>query len=109
MAPKLRGWLPPLTHGVGMKLSTFIACVGLVVTAGCTDARQAVCGRRMTEAQVLALAKPRLPLPTGESYHVHFREGTWEVSTERESVPVRCWRVILIRDLDGKVEEAIRF
>jgi hypothetical protein len=86
-----------------------MVCSAVLVTTGCTNGPQLTSGRHLTEDQVLALAKPRLPLPAGEAYQVNFRDGTWEVFTEPKNVPVRSWRVMLIRDSDGKVEEVIRF
>ncbi len=69
--------------------------------------RKSAPGPRMTEAQVLALAKPMLPLFAGDSYRrVDFRESTrtWEVSTWPDGgAEVHTWLVVLIRDSDGKV------
>jgi hypothetical protein len=65
--------------------------------------------RHLTEAQVLAIAKPLLPLPAGESYQVNFRDGTWEVFTEPDGVQVRGGRVILVQDSDGKTQAVTRY
>lgn len=65
--------------------------------------------RHLTEAQVLAIARPLLPLPPGESYHVNFRDGTWEVFTEPDGVQVRGGRVILVQDSDEKTQAVTRY
>jgi hypothetical protein len=60
---------------------------------------------RMTEAQVLALAKPMLPLGANEGYSVYFRSNDWVVAT----LPIKngrgYYRVMTIQDSDGKVLE----
>ena len=65
--------------------------------------------RHLTEAQALALAEPMLPLPAGESYHVNFKSGTWEVFTTPDGVPVRAAKVVLVQDIDGKTQVVYRF
>jgi hypothetical protein len=58
-------------------------------------------GPHLSEAQALAIAKPMLPLPAGESYRVHFSNGTWEVWTD-SSTPREGWTVVVIQDIDGQ-------
>jgi hypothetical protein len=65
--------------------------------------------RHLTEAQVLAIAKPMLPLPAGESYHANFSNGIWEVFTEPDGVQVRGGTVVLVQDIDGKTQVGTRF
>jgi hypothetical protein len=55
--------------------------------------------RHLTKAQAIALAKSKLPLSAGESYHVNFTDGTWEVFTEPSGVQVRAWTIVKIRDM----------
>jgi hypothetical protein len=59
--------------------------------------------RHLTEAQAITLAKPVLPLPAGESYRVGFKDGVWEVWTDRDGSQFRAWTVVRIRDADGKI------
>lgn len=93
-----------------MKLLSFIACLAVVAITGCTTTRhETSSSRHLTEAQALALAKPMLPLPAGESYHVKFRDGTWEVFTEPDGVQVRGGRVVLVQDSDGRAQVVTRF
>ena len=64
--------------------------------------------RHLTEAQVLVIAKPLLPLPAGESYRVGFEDGTtWVVWTEG-ATPKEGATVVLIRDIDGHAQVVIR-
>jgi membrane protein implicated in regulation of membrane protease activity len=59
--------------------------------------------RHLTEAQAITLAKPVLPLPAGESYRVGFKDGVWEVWTDRDGSQFRGWTIVRIRDADGKI------
>jgi len=59
--------------------------------------------RHLTEAQAITLAKPVLPLPAGESYRVGFKDGVWEVWTDRDGSQFRSWTIVRIRDADGKI------
>jgi hypothetical protein len=93
-----------------MKLFALIAYLAVVATTGCTTTHhETSSSRHLTEAQALALAEPMLPLPAGESYHVSFRNGTWEVFTAPDGVPVRAARVVLVQDIDGKTQVVNRF
>ena len=59
--------------------------------------------RHLTEAQAITLAKSVLPLPAGESYRVGFKDGVWEVWTDRDGSQFRGWTIVRIRDADGKI------
>jgi hypothetical protein len=61
--------------------------------------------RHLTQAQAIALAKPVLPLPAGDSYRLAFKDGIWVIWTGRDDIPARAWTVVTIRDSDGKVLE----
>ena len=86
-------------------LSPAITYLAVVVTIGCTAARhETSSSRHLTEAQAIELAKPVLPLPAGESYRARFKDGTWEVWTDRAGSQFRIWTVVTIRDSNGKVQ-----
>jgi hypothetical protein len=61
--------------------------------------------RHLTQAQVLALAKPMLPLGPNEAYSVDFRSNVWVVAAEPIKNGRGYYRVMTIRDSDGKVLE----
>jgi hypothetical protein len=86
-----------------MKLLKFISCLIVAFVVGCASP-----GRHLTEAQALAIAKPMLPLPAGESYHVHFNNGTWEIWTQGNK-PREGWTIVVIQDRDGQahIEERL--
>jgi hypothetical protein len=106
-----------------MRLSTFIVCVVVVVSAGCANiGNVASSGHHMTESQVVALAKNVLPpVTTGEQWkvgHARFEDGIWEVeasvggmfTSSTSSFVIDSpfgitTTTIKIRDVDGKVEE----
>jgi len=97
---------------ITMKMQNIIPIVLLVgccaVSAQTTNAptktNNPSSSRHLTEAQAIALAKPKLHLPAGESYRTAFRDGMWEVWTDRNNSQFRSWRVVTIRDSDGKVQ-----
>lgn len=92
-----------------MKVLTFISCLVVAFTVGCAQMQHAASSsRHLAEAQALAIARPMLPLPAGESYCVRFSNGTWEVWAE-SSQPREGWTVVVIRDIDGQahVEERL--
>jgi hypothetical protein len=62
----------------------------------------------MTEAQVLSSATALLPPQIGDSYHVAFKDGVWEVSYESSS-QARSAKVVTVQDSDGKTELVNRF
>jgi hypothetical protein len=95
-----------------MKTSTLISCLATALIIGCTSVsheepsgrrHEEPSGRHLTEAQAIAYAKPWLPQPAGESYRVRFRDGVWEVWTDRDGSNFRSWTFVKIRDSDGKV------
>jgi hypothetical protein len=57
----------------------------------------------LTETQVIAIAKPILPLPAEASYHAHFSNGTWDVWTEPDKPDLGARTEVKIRDADGKI------
>jgi hypothetical protein len=88
-----------------MRLSTFIVCLMVIATVGCAGVRQEpISSRHLTEAQVIEIAKPALPLSVGQSYFVRYNEekGVWAVSTKPDKSPYNP-KVIVIRDSDSKV------
>ena len=75
--------------------------------------------QHLTEADAIALVKPLLPLPKGDSYRARFIEDAskvyapgqvqvrwgaiWWVYTDRADVQYRSWNVVVIQDSDGTV------
>jgi hypothetical protein len=90
-----------------MKLQTLITCLAVAITVGCADTRrEASSSHHLTEAQVLAIAKPALPLSAGESYYLHYDDGVWKVWNSTDGSIRGGWKastVLTIRDSDGKV------
>jgi hypothetical protein len=90
-------------------LSTFIVGLALVAATGCALLRPEATSASasspcMTETQVLALAKPLLPLPPHETYHTQFKNGAWSVWVAPDvGFKQRNWTVVTINDADGKV------
>ena len=95
-----------------MKLLSFIACLAIVGITGCASVHQApspdISGRRMTEVQVISAATALLPPQIGDSLHVSFKDGVWEVLFDR-GVPSGSGSVVTVRDSDGKAELLNRF
>jgi hypothetical protein len=91
-------------------ISISAVCVLVIITGcvavGCANTRHGTSSsRHLTEAQVLAIAKPMLPLPPGESYHVGFEDGTtWVVWTESATPSWGGRTVVTIRDIDGHAQ-----
>jgi hypothetical protein len=104
---------------VAMKIRRFIllslllgyCAVSAQTTNAPADTNTPPLGRHLTEAQVLALAKPVLGHAgddiKNQRYHTSFTNGTWEVSTYFSYLIGRPGqiggRVVTIRDLDGKM------
>jgi hypothetical protein len=57
--------------------------------------------RQMKKAEVLSRARATLPFPDIESYRLLFKSGVWEVWNNGSTLS--HWKVIKIRDADGKV------
>jgi serine/threonine protein kinase len=57
----------------------------------------------LAETQVIAIAKPMLPLAAGPSCHAQFSNGTWDVWTEPDKPDWGAMTVVSIRDSDGKI------
>ena len=93
-----------------MKTTLLIVCFAVAMTVGCASSHtEASSKQHLTEAQALTIAKPMLPLPDGETYRVRFKDGTWEVWTDREGSHFRSWTVVVIQDADGKAQVVHRF
>jgi hypothetical protein len=87
-------------------IATVLAGLALVIVTSCASQppETASANPRMTEEQVLALAKPGLPLPPHESYHTRFKDGLWSVWVAPDAgFPQRNWTIVTIQDTDGKV------
>lgn len=95
-----------------MKLLSFIAGLAVVGITGCASVQPAsladTSGRRMSETQVLASATALMPPQIGDSFHVSFKAGVWEVSCTSDD-QARSARVVTVRDADGKAELVNRF
>jgi len=87
-----------------MKNIAFILIlVAVTFFIGCNKASPST---HLTQAQVLTIAKPLLPLHAGESYYEHFTNGTWTVWASNDGTIKAGWgasTVLTIRDSDGKV------
>jgi hypothetical protein len=87
-------------------IATVLAGLACVAVTGCAHMQPETTSAspRMTEEQVLALAKPCLPLPPHESYHTQFKDGLWSVWVAPDAgFPQRNWTIVTIQDTDGKV------
>jgi hypothetical protein len=91
-----------------MKSRLLLICLVVAASVGCSTVHQetSVSGPHLTEAQAIAIAKPKLPLPAGDSYRAAFKDGFWEVWTDRANSRYRSWTVVKIRDSDGQLLEA---
>ena len=84
-----------------------IAFILILVAAtsffGCSKASSS---RHLTQTQVLDIAKPRLQLRPGESYHMSFTNGTWKIWNSDDGT-IKGGRggstVLEIRDSDGQI------
>jgi hypothetical protein len=79
--------------------------VSAQTTNALTDTNTPSSSRHLTEVQVLALAKPILPLGPNEGYFVQFRSNVWVVAAEPIKNGRGYYGVMTIRDSDGKVLE----
>jgi len=84
--------------------------VAVMLLAGCASQNRGTVRRRMTEEEVLRVAKPILPLPAHESYHTLFKNGVWSVWAEPAAgFQQRSWSTVTIRDRDGQVLQVAHF
>ena len=84
--------------------------VAVVLLAGCASPNRDTARPRMSEEEVLRVAKPILPLPAHESYHTLFKDGAWSVWAEPDAgFQQRSWSTVTIRDRDGQVLRVAHF
>jgi len=82
-------------------ISFILILVAATSFFGCSKASPST---HLTQAQVLDIAKPRLPLRAGESYYAHFTNGIWTVCTTNSGrVAYTSSTELEIRDSDGIV------
>jgi hypothetical protein len=92
---------------MNMKRIIYLFAIAGFVAVGCAAKRHETSSiHHLTEAQVLAIAKPAMPLSAGESYYLHFNDGVWKVWTSVDGSIRGGWKastVLTIQDSDGKV------
>ena len=95
-----------------MRLLSFIACLAVIGITGCATVHHAslpdTSGCRMTESQVLSSATALMPPQIGDSFHVSFKDGTWNV-LRLSSDHSRNGTVVTVRDADGKADLVNQF
>jgi major membrane immunogen (membrane-anchored lipoprotein) len=85
------------------KIAYILTLVTVTLFIGCSKASSST---HLTKAQVLAIAKPVLPLHPGESYYESFTNGTWKVWASVDGSIRGGWgatTVLMIQDADGKI------
>lgn len=86
--------------------AVLINIAGFVAFGCASKPHETSSGRHLSEAQVLAIAKPMLPLRAGESYYLHFSDGVWKVWASVDGTIRGGWggsTVLTIQDSDGKI------
>lgn len=104
----LTAWSSGITTHHTMRLSTFISTLAVMGTIGCASVHpqaQTSPDRHLTEVQALRLAQVGFPPQAGDSYHLNFKDGIWEVVCDSSNAQGHKTRVVKIRDADGKVVE----